>query len=169
MVKVITINTQGDLVKAVRTLNRIKNNVPEMTREVMRKWGNILVKDMKAAAINADIKSFSQTLQRTGIRWEQTKKGNEGYLFIRLYGIYLDSMNPHFVNVTRRRSRLLAWAKQSKSSSIRRKARRIETRELSKFAIYVKPHPFIASGYRVARPKLRPMIIQSTKKALAVS
>ena len=38
MVKVIVINTAGDLFKAVRTLNRIRNKIPQMTREVMKKW-----------------------------------------------------------------------------------------------------------------------------------
>jgi len=166
MVKVIVINTAGDLFKAVRTLNRIRNKIPQMTREVMRKWGNVLVKDTKASAINADIKSFSGVLQGKGIRWEQGKKSNEGYLFIRLYGVYLDSMSPHFVSVTRRRTRLLAWAQRSRNMIIRKKARMIGNRKLTKFSIYVKPHPFIASGYRRARPKLKPMIIRATKQAI---
>jgi len=164
MVKVIVINTAGDLFKAVRTLDRIRNKIPKMTREVMRKWGHVLVKDTKASAINADIKSFSGVLQGKGIRWEQGKRSDEGYLFIRLYGVYLDSMSPHFVSVTRRRTRLLAWAR--KSNKFERKARMVGNRKLTKFSIYVKPHPFIAGGYRRARPKLRPMINRATKQAI---
>ena len=169
MTKVIIINTSGDLIKAVQTLNRMKNSVPQITREVMRKWGHILVKDMKNSAVNADIKSFSGMIQGKGIRWEQTKKGDTGYLFMRLYAIYLDSMSPHFVNITRRRTRLLAWARKSGSSSIRKKARMVESRQITKFAIYVRPHPFIASGYRRARPKLRPMLNRSIKNAVAAA
>lgn len=50
MVRVIRISTPGDLDYAVKTLNRIKRQLPEMTRLGMRRWGNILVKDMKNAA-----------------------------------------------------------------------------------------------------------------------
>ena len=158
MVKVIIIRTSGDLFNAVTTLNRIKRTLPEMTRIGMRRWGKILTKDMKLSARNARIKSFSGTLQGLGIRWEQGVRSDTGYLFMRLYAIYLDSMAPHYVNVTRRRTRLLAWAKIARSPNIRKKARMIEKRELKNFAIYVKPHPFIAQGYRRARPKLRPVL-----------
>ena len=166
MAKVIIINTSGDLVKAVQTLNRIRNNVPKMTREVMRKWGAVLVKDMKSSAVNAKIKNFTGMTQGKGIRWEKPKRSDTGYLFMRLYAIYLDSMSPHFVTIHRRRTGLLRWAKQSNSAAIRRKARLVETKKLTKFSIYVKPHPFIASGYRRARPKLRPMINRSIKIAV---
>ncbi len=129
-----------------------------MTRKGMMRWGKILVRDMKISARQAKIKRYTGTLQGLGIRWEQRKKGDVGYLFMRLYSIYLDSMRPHYVNVTRRRTRLLAWAKRVTSSNIRRKARMVEKRELKNFAIYVKPHPFIAQGYRRARPKLRAVL-----------
>ncbi len=129
-----------------------------MTRKGMMRWGKILVRDMKISARQAKIKRYTGTLQGLGIRWEQRKKGDVGYLFMRLYSIYLDSMRPHYVNVTRRRTRLLAWAKRATSSNIRRKARMVEKRELKSFAIYVKPHPFIAQGYRRARPKLRAVL-----------
>lgn len=155
MARVIVINTQGDLINAVRTLNRIKKALPELTRTAMQRWGAIVVRDMKRSAARADIKEFSGQLQGLGIRWDQGQRSDTGYLFMRLYGIYLDSMAPHFVNITRSRSRLLAWAKFARSSTIRRKAVAVEKRELKNFAIYVRPHPFIARGYQRARPKLR--------------
>ncbi len=158
MTKVIIIKTSGDLFAAVTTLNRIKKRLPMMLRKGMMRWGRILVRDMKLSARKAGIKRFSGTLQELGIRWEQRKKGDTGYLFMRLYAVYLDSMAPHYVNITRRRTRLLAWAKIARSLNIRRKARLVEKRELKSFAIYVKPHPFIAQGYRRARPKLRPVL-----------
>ena len=158
MVKVIIIKTSGDLFYAVTTLNRIKKRLPAMVRKGMMRWGKILTRDLKLSARKAGIKNFSGTLQDLGIRWEQGKRSNTGYLFMRLYAVYLDSMAPHYVNVTRRRTRLLAWAKIARSPNIRRKARMIERRELKSFAIYVKPHPFIAQGYRRARPKLRPVM-----------
>jgi len=158
MTKVIIIKTTGDLFNAVTSLNRIKKRLPEMTRKGMIRWGKILARDMKVTARKAGIKRFSGTLQSLGIRWEQGVRSNTGYLFMRLYAIYLDSMAPHYVNITRRRSRLLVWAKTAKSPNIRRKARMVEKKELKSFAIYVKPHPFIAQGYRRARPKLRPVM-----------
>jgi len=158
MVKVIIIKTSGDLFNAVTALNRIKKRLPTMVRKGMMRWGRILAKDMKISARKSGIKMFSGTLQGLGIRWEQGTRSNTGYLFMRLYAIYLDSMAPHYVNVTRRRTRLLAWAKIARSPNIRRKAGLVERRELKNFAIYVKPHPFIAQGYQRARPKLRPVL-----------
>ena len=158
MVKVIVVKTSGELFNAVTSLNRIRKRLPTMVRKGMMRWGKILAKDMKLSARKVGIKRFSGTLQGLGIRWKQRVKRDTGYLFMRLYSIYLDSMRPHYVNVTRRRTRLLAWAKVARSSAIRRKARMVEKRELKKFGIYVKPHPFIAQGYRRARPKLRPIL-----------
>jgi len=166
MVNVIIIKTSGDLFHAVRTLNRIKRKLPEMTRLAMRRWGNTLARDMKRSARNSGIKKFSGTLQGLGIRWEQGVRSNEGYLFMRLYAIYLDSMAPHYVNITRRRTRLLAWGINSRSSIIRKKSAMVSRKELKSFAIYVKPHPFIAQGYRVARPKLKPILKQMTKRGI---
>ena len=158
MVKVIIIRTSGDLFNAVTSLNRIRRRLPEMTRVGMIRWGRILARDMKLSARKAGIQRFSGTLQGLGIRWEQGVRSNTGYLFMRLYAIYLDSMAPHYVNITRRRSRLLIWAKKARSPNVRRKARMVERKELKSFAIYVKPHPFIAQGYARARPKLRPVL-----------
>ena len=164
MVKVITISTAGDIIKGVKTLNRIKKRFPQMTRLGMRRWGKILERDTKISATKAGIKDFSGTLMDKGIRWEQSVRGNTGFLFIRLHGIYLDSMKPHWVNVIKRRSRLLRWAKIAKNNNIRTKARRVEKGELKKFSIFVKPHPFIANGFRRARPKLRPVLRRLTKR-----
>lgn len=158
MVKVIIINTTGDLFNAVTSLNRIKKRLPMMVRKGMMRWGKILVRDMKLSARKSGIKRFTGTLQTLGIRWEQGVRSDTGYLFMRLYSIYLDSMAPHYVSITQRRTRLMAWAKVARSPNIRRKARMVEKRELKSFAIFVRPHPFIAQGYRRARPKLRPVL-----------
>ena len=168
MVKVIIVRTTGDLVNAVTSLNRIKKKLPIMIRLGMMRWGKILVRDMKLSARRSGIKQFTGTLQGLGIRWEQGVRSDIGYLFMRLYAIYLDSMAPHYVNITRRRSRLLMWAKLARKSTIRRKARMIEKRELKSFAIYVKPHPFIAQGYRRARPKLRPVMKRLAARGMKI-
>ena len=130
---VLRIQTQGDVVNTVRSLNRIKKKMPQMTRLGMRRWGNILEKDMKTSARNARIGKFTGTLQGKGIRYEQGKRSDKGQLFIRLYGVYLDSMRPHFVNVTRRRTTLLTWAKRARSMSIRMKANEVSKGERRAF------------------------------------
>ena len=168
MVKVIIVRTTGDLVNAVTSLNRIKKKLPIMIRLGMMRWGKILVRDMKLSARRSGIKQFTGTLQGLGIRWEQGVRSDIGYLFMRLYAIYLDSMAPHYVNITRRRSRLLAWAKLARGSTIRRKASRVEKRELKNFSIYVKPHPFIARGYGRARPKLRPVLKRLVARGISI-
>lgn len=167
MPKVIRIRTDGDLRHLVATLERIKRRLPKMTREAIRKFGHILVRDLQSSARKARIKRSTGVLQKSGIRWEQGSKSDTGMLFIRLYGIYLDSMRAHYVNVTRSRSRLLAWAKRSRSSRIRSKARMLEKGEIKKFSIYVKPHPFIARGYQTARPKLRAILKSKVNRAVS--
>jgi len=169
MVKVIIISTQGDFFRAAMTLNRMKKRLPRMVRKGMMRWGKILARDMKVSARIAGINQFTGTLQTTGIRYEQGPRSNVGHLFMRLYGIYLDSMAPHYVNVTRRRTRLLAWAKIARSTGIRRKAGMIEKGELKEFSIFVRPHPFIANGYRRARPKLRPVLKRLAQRAILTS
>ena len=146
MVKVIIIRTSGDLFAAVTTLNRIKRRLPMMVRKGMMRWGKILVRDMKLSARKAGIKRFSGTLQGLGIRWEQRVRGDTGYLFMRLYAVYLDSMAPHYVNVTRRRTRLLLWAKIAKKPNIRRKARMVEKRKLKSFSTVSTFQTSLSSG-----------------------
>ena len=120
------INTSGDILIAVNTLNRIKKRLPEMVNLGMRRWGKILEKNMKASAQQSGIKNFTGTTQRTGIRYEQGKRSKTGFLFMRLYLIYLDSMKPHYVSISLRRTRILAWARQAGNRTLRRKARMVE-------------------------------------------
>lgn len=166
MVKVITINNLKDVDYAVRTLDRASKRLPRLTIDACRKWGNGLAKDIKLSAKKAKINSFTGQLFGNGIRWEQGKRSQTGYLFMRLHGIYLDSMEPHYVNVTRKRTRLLAWAKKSRKFS--RKARLMEKGKLNYFSIYVKPHPFIYRGYMTSRPKLRPLLKQASSRAINI-
>lgn len=166
MPRVIIITTSGDFMKAVATLNRIRRRLPVMTRKGMMRWGKILERDMKSSTKRAGIDSFTGTLQTTGIRYEQRPRGNIGKLFIRQYGVFLDSMAPHFVNVTRRRTRLLLWARVARSDSIRGRARLLEQRAIQKFTLYVRPKPFIREGYRRARPKLGTIIRREVARAI---
>jgi len=44
--RVISISTSGDFVKADMVLGRLKKQLPAMTIKAMRQWGKILEKDM---------------------------------------------------------------------------------------------------------------------------
>lgn len=167
MAKIITISSLGDIQNAVAVLERIKKNVPASTIEAIRTWGKILEKDMKVSLRRAGVRTFTGELQGNGIRWEQGKRSQIGYLFMRIYGIYLDSMRPHYVNITRRRTRLLLWAKGgAMSSAIIEKAWMVDKKVISKFSIYVRPHPFIKSGWNISRPKLNPIIRRAVSRSV---
>jgi len=166
MVKLIIITTAGDFVKAAATLKRMRNRLPQMTRLGMRRWGKILERDMKYAARQAGITNYTGLLQGKGIDYRQGKRSDKGYLFMRIYGIYLDGMNPHFVSVTRRRTRLLAWSLRARSSNIRTKAMAVQSGQRKTFSIYVRPKPFIAAGYRRARPKLKAVLKRAAARAV---
>ena len=166
MGRVIIISTSGDVVTALKVLDGVKRKLPQFTREGMQKWGKMLERDVKAAAINAGVSPFTGILYGSGIRYEQGHRSDIGFLFIRQYGVFLDSMKPHFVSIHRRRTRLLAWAKQARSSAIRNRARLVEMRKLKSFSIYVRPHPFIRQGYNKAIPKLNAVLGIQANKAL---
>jgi len=166
MTRVITISNGGDVVVAVKTLNRIKKRLPAMTISAMRKWGNILAKDVKVSARQAFIMDSSGKLQGNGIRWQQGPRSYVGYLFIRQYGVFLDSMKPHWVSVRNSRQGLMYWAKRAMIPNIRTRARMVEKGTMKSFGVYVKPHPFIRSGYAKARPKLKSLLRQSTARGV---
>lgn len=112
------------------------------------------MEELKISAERAGIRASTGTLFDRGIRWQQGKKSDKGYLFMRLYGIYLDSMQPHWVNVSTRRMRLLRWARTATNSKIRTKAAKIDAGTMSKFSIMVYPHPYIRRGYKKAKSRL---------------
>jgi hypothetical protein len=165
MVIAITINERG-LRSAVQSLNRIRN-IPNVVPKAQLEWGQVLERDMKNSARDAGLSNFSGTLiSGRGIRYEQAQNGRIGRLFIRLYGIWQDSMKPHFVTLKRSRKVLLSWAQQSRSQAIRLMAEDIASGRRRQGAIYVKPHPWIKAGYRRARPKLRTILIRHVRDAL---
>lgn len=164
--RVITISTSGDFVRADKILEGIKIRLPAMTRQGMIKWGNILAKDMKSSARQAYIQDFSGILQGSGIRWVQGKRTFVGYLFMRRYGIFLDSMRPHWVSVRSSRTRLLAWSKQARIPNIRTRARMVENKKLKSFGVYVRPHPFIKRGFNRAFPKLKGIMANAVSRGV---
>jgi len=163
---VLRINSVGSAQTAINTLKRVGKNMPEMPPKVMMRWGKILERDMKSAARAAGIKPFTGTLYEKGIEYRQRPRGKVGMLFIRQYGVMLDSMKTHLVSVNRRRSRLLAWAEQAQKGSISSRARLVKGGKLKKFPIVVRAHPFIRAGWGRARRKLRPMLVQYTEQTL---
>ncbi len=167
MVKVIIIRTSGDLKNAVKSLNRIKKKLPKMTRLGMRRWGKILVRDMKLSLRRVSLE-FTGMSEGKGIRWEQGKRSDVGYLFMRREYLALDHMRPHWVSVKRSRTILLKWAKQAIILNIKRRARMVEKGTLKSFGVYVKPHPFIQRGYGRARPKLRAVLRRVAARGIEV-
>jgi hypothetical protein len=166
MPKVIVISSPGELDTCLVTLDRIKKRLPQMTRVGMMRFGKILERDMKISARHSGIKKFTGESQDKGIRYEQNERSDVGFLFMKLYMIYLDSMRPHYVTISLRRKRILDWAKQSVSVDLRAKARLVERRKIKKFSIFVTPHPFIRMGYASARPKLNPILKTEIQRGL---
>jgi len=158
------INT-GDLGRVRTRLRRIRQ-LPQLTSDAMMEWGKILEGDMKTAAWQSGIKSFTGTLYEEGIRWEQRPRGYTGRLFMRLYALALDGMLPHWISVKPSRTGLLAWARQARNKDINSKALAVEQGRRKYFSLMVKPHPFIMNGWRRARPKLRPILAKYAKRAV---
>ena len=167
MVKVINISTSGDFVMAEKVLQRVKKRLPAMTIKAMIRWGKILEKDMKSSLRNVSAR-FRGVSEGNGIRWEQGNKSHVGHLFMHRGYVALDSMKPHWVSVKRSRSRLLSWSRQAKVPNIRRRAQMIDSGKLKSFGVYVKPHPFISSGWRRSRPKLRPILNTMASRAVNI-
>ncbi len=155
MVYVIKIKNLQDLDRTITSFKGIHRKLPEMTSTAMFNWGNELVRDIKQSAYNSHITPFTGRLYSNGIRWEQRPKGKIGRLFMVRYGVALDSMPNHWVNMTPNRTRLLLWGGQAHDSLINNAARNIQSGLIKKHAIFVRKHPFIRQGFNVARPKLR--------------
>jgi len=152
-----------------RTVNALKGagRLPAMSSEAMMEWGTTLERDMKTAARQAGIQNFTGTLMHgKGIEWRQRPKGYIGRLFMRKYGIYLDSMRNHWVNMKRSRRVLLKWAQQADDPKLRSAARKISAGKARKYAFGVRKHPFIRMGFERARPKLAPIIKTKAKQAM---
>jgi hypothetical protein len=122
---------------------------------------------MKSAAQDKGIQKFTGTLFNSGIEWRQENNSNVGYLFMRMYGTYLDEKPAHWVSIKRSRTILLAWAMQARSARIRMKAQKVSAGTMKSFSIRVKPHPFVYSGYRRAIPKLAPMLKGEAQRVVA--
>ncbi len=148
--------------------SRIKRirKLPDMLQSTLYNWGKILERDIKESAMTAGIKSFTGGLFSKGIEWRQAPKGKIGRLFMRQYGVYLDSMTPHFVSVNKRRQGLLSWAGVASNPFLNRQANLVQQGKMKRFGVFVKPHPFILSGWNRARPKLNPMIRRESSKAI---
>jgi len=167
MVDALILRINGDIA-SIRNIKRLKGQVPQMLSRTMYKWGKIYEKDTRASAVAANIKSSTGTLlKKKGIEWRQRPRGRIGKLFIRHYGIMLDSMRGHHVAIRRRRMTLLRWA--LKSDRFDKSARKILAGQMNNQLIYVRKHPFIQRGWRLARPKLMRMIKQDMNRVMATA
>lgn len=147
---IVKYNTQGRVTDKLQSLKNIRK-LPAMTREGMRDWGkNILVPaERRAMKSPGEIRDFRGDLS-SGIVWVQPQKSNYGYLTMPEHGVMLDSMKPHPWYITRRNG--MSWAAQSNKFGAQ--AKKLRSGEIRGFFVYVKPHPFIRSGYDNARKKL---------------
>lgn len=95
-------------------------------------------KALRQSAISAGIKPWRGNLiSQRGIQPKKIGKNNYGIAIIRT-GVMLDSMQPHFVSL--KRGRLITqWARQ---------------KGIKGRSIFVRPHPFIDSGFRMMVNKL---------------
>jgi len=164
MPNVINVRSGGTIREAHQFFENVAEDMPGLTREAMRDWGEILERELVASAKRAGIKSYTGTLFNTGIEWRQRPKGNVGKLFMRQYGIWLDQMSPHWVTIKDTRSTLLNWARRASSNTIRLKAARIIGGTTDNESLYVKPHPFIKQGLRRAQPKLDALLKNNIDK-----
>lgn len=164
MVYVLRIKDGVSAQSSLNELARIGKQLPRMGPKTMKVWGNILERDMKFAARRANIKEYTGGLYDTGIQYRQRTNGRIGMLFIRQYGVMLDSMKTHVVSIHRRRSRLLHWASQAQKVSVSKNARLVQAGLLKNFPVVVRAHPFIRAGWNRARRKLRPLLKQNTKR-----
>lgn len=111
-------------------------NLPKRARRISKRQGWNLTQMgarlMKEAAIEKGIRNWKRLLMsKTGIQPIKISEATYGIAFPG-YGIALDRMRPHWVNLSRGRP-ITAWAR---SKGI--KAKKIQ----------VSPHPYIRLGYR---------------------
>jgi len=146
---IVKYSTQGNVTDKLKSLKNIRK-LPSMTRAGMRDWGkNILVPSERRAVKQAGIKDFKGDLS-SGIVWVQPEKSNYGYMTMPEHGVMLDSMRPHAWYVTRRNG--MTWAAQSNKFGAQ--AKKLRSGQIRGFFVFVKPHPFIRTGYDNARKKL---------------
>lgn len=157
MTDVITITVEGGLPRTTAALERARK-FPQLTISAMREWGMKLERNTKRAAKEAGIQNSTGALQTTGIQWRQAPKGKIGRLFVRSEYVKLDRMRPHWVNITRSRTRLLGWGMRAHSLEIRAGAGAVDAGLQKKFPIKVNPHPFLYEGFASTRPLLRAIL-----------
>lgn len=164
MTIILKATTQGTVNKAINTLGR-QRRFPETTSKAMMRWGKTLERDLKNSLRESGVRPFTGTLQGNGIRYEQKPNGTVGKLFIRSYGVQLDSMRPHYVQLKKSRTTLTKWASQANSGEIREMSVQVKQSNAQP-TIHVKPHPFIRKGYNRARKKLPAILREESDKAI---
>lgn len=161
---VIEISTKGNFLEKSKSLKYI-HKLPQMCRNAMREWGKMeLAPAMRRAAKQANIKNFKGKLSGpNGIKWNQdSDKSNYGYLTIVDEGVILDSMPAHKWTIGRNRAKGINWLLQSENFSSQ--GMDLKKGRLATVEIWVKPHPFIRTGYNTARKKLPAILKGYTRK-----
>lgn len=147
-----------------RIAKKFKRTPQEIINSV-NQWGQILRRDVIQSADEAGIQSFRGNLKGRGTQWRKVTEKTRGMLVMPGHAAALDSMRPHFVRVDHTRPDLLAWANQSNSAVIQAMSSDVLAHRRKKFAIFVKPHPFLKRGIGRAVPKLGPLLRLGVKNA----
>lgn len=131
-------------------------------KEAMNRWGHILERDLKTAANEEGIQTFTGDLQGQGIRYVGAQKRDNGQLLVHPHVLGVDRQVPHTVPITKN-SAMLEWAKQARFDTVRAKAARVMRSRRSNAVefIYVKPHPFLEKGKKRALRKLPSVLKQA--------
>lgn len=139
--------------------------VKDKYKAAMNDWGKVLERDVKDSARKAGIEPFTGRLYGQGIRYIGARTRDFGQLVADQHVVYVDSMRPHTVPITKN-SVMLRWALRAKSDAVRRRALRVlRSRNPSAVEfVYVRPHPFISEGMKVARKKLPALLRRAASK-----
>lgn len=163
--KVISISSSGDLQKSIDSLKRLRNQQPRMNEYIMRRFGRLVVEEMKNSALKSGITPFTSNNFDT-IRWEQ--KDKTAALYIPEHMVYLDNMKravtPVFVN--QEKPSLLRWAIVKGRGSIQDRAIRVRGGLDEGFFIGVRRRPFIKRGWHKSRKQLPKIVQKESERVL---
>lgn len=162
MKTILRVQTTGSI--PVKVTGRMRN-LPKMTRIGVRAWGNKLQQSMIRSMKGAGIEPFTGELFRD-TKWVQGQNSNYGQLVVPIHGVMLDNMVIHRLWFRRDYGMRLRWAQQARNDQVRVWGGEVRRGQKEKFFLWVRPHPWIQSGYRDARKKLPAVLKEYAGRAV---
>lgn len=135
--------------KTLAQIERRLRSIAPIVRSSLDNWGSNYLVPMLYRSANEEGQLHNVRGNNGlygGVHWDELGSSNTGILTIIESGVYIDSMEAHYVNIRKDRPNLLNWALQCGNAEIVSKAQQILEGKISKYAIYVKPHPWIKRG-----------------------